>query len=700
MNLCLKLGAGTRMQRITRQGIVLVLLGFAQVACAYKAPLPQGAIGAIKGDAGKPRVERPGQKTGPGSGQLAKKNFKTYVDSIDTKVDQDQPGVYPGGMPTDLSADSVRRSDKMGFQEQLRANMPPFLSKYKSVIDQDYTQPNGLKLEGKIATLPQAIKAGAGNNADLKMAANEVDRAAEEVAIARSRHLPSVNLQSRVGSNYAKSIESSRQYPSYDRSRVSGTSQSQSANIEGVLSQSLWQGGGIQAGVQKAQAAYLAALEKFHQKRQEVMLSIIQGYLKLWISKLKLSLYRQKEAYAQFCYQAALAAREAEKASDYFTAGAQLASATIASQEALAETFSAEKSLQNLIGVEIAEVIYLPGNMPVPFKSASALVAVALKNAPNLRAAQYAEQASRHDISVARSQYQPKLDLEARTGPSWSKSKQHSSAIPSSDPSSLSRSRSPIQGSVGLTLSMNLFSGGAVNAGVRSAELAARSAKVSIYQQRLILTGQCESLFKIWNIRQQNLVTARWAAESANMALQASFQEYVVGLTSILDMTLLQNDWANYSLAYLQSMSDMLLSSYEILACAGMLNEKTLGLKPQKNDRLAYYEKTALSVLAGTSLPAQEELPAIPGVDKAAQVRVQPVAAKRPKPALGQAASAQAGFIKPGSTKPGSIKPRSAQSTSPSPSSGARGRPALKILPAKAAKLLNNPKATAVSKAL
>ncbi|MFT3754795.1 MAG: TolC family outer membrane protein [Pseudoxanthomonas sp.] len=225
---------------------------------------------------------------------------------------------------------------------------------------------------------------------------------------------------------------------------------------------------------------------------------------------------------------------------------------TILARNALDDSY---RALTELTGQPIANLQALPDDFRPELPSAQSAqdwVEHALAQNPDLKSAEYNLESAQHNVSSARGGHYPSLDLSA----GWSKSSNWwENGLYSGDDSRGT--------SIGLSLSVPIFSGGATQSRVRSALARRDQAQDGLEATRRTLVRNTSSAYQALVAGVSEVEARRLAVVSAQSAYDASQVGLEVGTRTVLDV--LQNQRAlfqaqvNYASSKYQFLQNRLL---------------------------------------------------------------------------------------------------------------------------------------------
>jgi outer membrane protein len=377
----------------------------------------------------------------------------------------------------------------------------------------------------------------------------------ENVPLARSRGLPSADLSGSLTDNIEKASNS-----------FSSPSRIASGRIN--LSMPLYAGGAIKNGIGAAESRVEAGQANLRGTEASVFIGVVGAYMDVMRDEAIVSLNHSQVKVLQ---------TNLEATKDRFDVG-DLTRTDIAQSEsrlALAQS-QLESAEAQLIGSR-ERYVQLVGNEPVglqqppilPNLPASPDVAVdsALKNNPDLIAANKAIEASRFDIKVARSSRMPKLSAFA--------DENYSNYLNSIGGGFSNSSRST---AAGLQATFPLYQGGAPSAQVRQSQ--ARSSQAieqAIAAERGVI-AQTRSSYAIWRASNAVIASSEKAVSASALSLEGVRAENSVGNRSILDILNAEQEYLNAQVQLVSARRNAYVAGFSLLAAMGHAEARDLGL--------------------------------------------------------------------------------------------------------------------------
>ncbi|MGV8961458.1 MAG: TolC family outer membrane protein [Stenotrophomonas sp.] len=236
---------------------------------------------------------------------------------------------------------------------------------------------------------------------------------------------------------------------------------------------------------------------------------------------------------------------------------------TILARNTLEDAYQA---LTELTGQPVRNLRSLPEDfrpeLPANRSDVDQLVADAIRQNPALKAQQLQVSAAESNVSAARGGHYPTLSLGASVGKSatWGNSIGGSSQAPDAT-----------SNSIGLTLNVPIFSGGATQSGVRQA-LAQRDISQDSYeQQKRALDRNTRNAYQGLVAGISEVEARRSAVTSAQSAYDASLVGLEVGTRTVLDLVQNQKTLFAAKLNYAQARYSFLQSRLQLSQAIGAL---------------------------------------------------------------------------------------------------------------------------------
>ncbi len=242
-------------------------------------------------------------------------------------------------------------------------------------------------------------------------------------------------------------------------------------------------------------------------------------------------------------------------------------------------------AFERIVGFPPGTLDEPPPPPPLP-ETLEEATGVALSLNPQLGAAQFAEEAARENIRVARSDLFPQITVDG----SWSR-----------------RERTQYAGDwnqgyqITAGVRVPLFSGGLQQAEVRQARQLAERARHDLTQERRATTERVTTAWTSWLAAGAVVRSAQAAVEASDLAFQGVSREGEVGLRTTLDVLDAEQEVLNARVTLAAAERDAYVAAYQVLAAMGMLNVEYLGVPVTRYDPDAYSRRIRTDFF-GTSI--------------------------------------------------------------------------------------------------
>jgi outer membrane protein len=365
---------------------------------------------------------------------------------------------------------------------------------------------------------------------------------------------------------------------------VAGRRDDNSATATLQLSQPLYTGGRVAAAVNAAEADILSGREQLRRTEASVVQSVIQAYADTRRDQEGLRIREENVRVLQ---------RQLDESKARFDVG-EITRTDVAQSEARlaaadAQLSQAQAQLASSRAVYAAVVGQNPGDLAaeppladlLPADVAQAYEAAEINN-PQIRQAQYAEQASRARLAAARAERMPNLGLTGSVGYSGQ-----------ADPWSGSDSSRAVR--AGATLTVPLFTGGLVSSRVRAAMERNNADRIGVeVARRAVMQGLTQS----WNqhlASRANITSTDQQVKAARIAAEGTKQEQQVGLRTTLDVLNAEQELRNAELSQVSARRDEFVATSLVLAQMGRLEAPMLDAGVTRYDPTTNFNKNRIT---------------------------------------------------------------------------------------------------------
>lgn len=343
---------------------------------------------------------------------------------------------------------------------------------------------------------------------------------------------------------------------------ASATQQSTGASTQALTPQAsytLYAGGGIEAGVQRAQQLVRAAEGKASGTLDDVAQQAAEAYV-LWARAIaqKTLAEQNLDALTQMADDVRkIVAVDAGRAVDLGQAEVRVNAAALTVVQRDVELQQARARLARYTDALPAQpvgldslVLAMPANLGTALDAASPRHPLLVQAAAQLDAA-------KAGVVVARAQTRPKVD--------WTLSRQV-------NPTSLQTST--LQQ---LSVNMPVFNGGAGEANVRSAAEQVQAAQNVLDEQTLVLREKISAAWADWALAQQRANLNQEQALAGQKLVESYRLQFRLARRSLLDLLNVQNEAFGYQAAAVQTQFDHRLSRIRLAAAMGELARAVKG---------------------------------------------------------------------------------------------------------------------------
>ena len=204
------------------------------------------------------------------------------------------------------------------------------------------------------------------------------------------------------------------------------------------------------------------------------------------------------------------------------------------------------------------------------------VVAVATREAPDLIAARFAEQAARHNVKLIAGELLPRIDLNASLSRSVGSS---------------SRTSRSSTGTITGQLVIPLYQAGLTSSRVRQAKQIAHQRHQDIIEaRRAVVEAATQAWHALQTARAQ--IRAFKSATRANaIALDGVRQEAAAGLRTVLDVLDAEQELLDARVNLVRAERDEIVAAFQVYQAMGRLTARQLKLPVRKFDPTAYHRR-------------------------------------------------------------------------------------------------------------
>ena len=214
----------------------------------------------------------------------------------------------------------------------------------------------------------------------------------------------------------------------------------------------------------------------------------------------------------------------------------------------------------------------LPLDPPVP-ADPNEWVQVALKNNPTVLSQQFSVEAAEHDVNAARAGHLPTINASLSRGESTSWLENGSYAAPGS---AAAAANGRLGNTIGVTLSVPIFSGGATQSLVRQSIDQRDVAQDSLESQRRLVTRTTLNYYRSIIADIEEVQSGKAAVESGQKALDATRAGFNVGTETIIDVLNAIQTLTSAENTYSQARHQLVLDKLNLKFSVGTVEYKDL----------------------------------------------------------------------------------------------------------------------------
>ena len=410
-------------------------------------------------------------------------------------------------------------------------------------------------------TLLEALEAAYVNNPNIMSAYLSVKMSAEDIALRKAGKLPQISAQAQVGGNFAATQGEVTTGHSY---RLSLTYQ-----------QNLFDSFRTESQIEQARAFAEVSRYALRNAEQNVLLSVVTAYMNVVRDRQLVAFRAENVSFFDAQRSSAQSRLDLGEGTQIEVSQAQtrLAAARAAHRAALASLETSEAGYQRWVGRRPGSLqsgYDFGGRLP---NSVDAALVLSEANHPAILTARAAIRAAQAGSDAARAAFGPTLNLiGSLCGVGCFGNPEQGG----------------VTGSVNLTLTVPIYSGGAMGAGVRKANLDQIKSEVDALATRDQVR---ESVISAWSSIQSaaaQIEAAQSSVASAQLVVEGTIEERNVGQRTTLDVLNAQADLISARETLITASANRTIASFSLLAAAGQLSPDGLGLRVAAHSADAY----------------------------------------------------------------------------------------------------------------
>lgn len=382
----------------------------------------------------------------------------------------------------------------------------------------------------------------------------------ENVPIARSQGLPTVNLQTRYEENI---IKAANNLVAPDRGLTGA------ANV----SLPIYAGGGVRNAVRAAQTRADGGRLALRGTEADLFTAVVGAYMDVIRDEAIVGLNTRNVRVLEVNLQASRDRFQVGDLTrtDVAQSEARLALARSQLQTAQARLISSRESYIRLVGSEPG-TLDVPPDLPNLPADPDTAVDIALKDNPTLLAAAKARDAAGYDIGVARASRLPSLNVSAG-GNYFNYLGSLGAGVGFSIP------QSGKAATVGVGLTVPLYQGGRPAAQIRQAQDARLQAIERVTETERSIIAQARSAYAVWKSSLDVIASSEIAVSANSLSLEGVRAENSVGNRTILDILNAEQELLNSQVTLVTARRDAYVAGFALLAAMGKAEARNLGLE-------------------------------------------------------------------------------------------------------------------------
>ena len=413
-------------------------------------------------------------------------------------------------------------------------------------------------------TLQEALAAAYEANPDLRAERARLRATDENVPQALSGWRPSVSATGSVGVERARTSLVGEQHLTPTVKQLDVT-------------QPLYRGGRTVAQTRQAESQVQAGRALLESVEQDVLLRAVTAYMDVLREQANVALTSNNEQ---------VLGRQLDAARDRFDVG-EVTRTDVAQAEARISRASSDRvTAQGRLGVQRATYARVVGSLPGSLEPAPPLpplpptlqeaIAIATTENPELEAAQYVEDAARHNVRATTGLLLPTVSAVGR--------------VLRSDEATLEN----IEGrsdSIRAQVTIPLYQSGSVSSQVRQAKQIASQRRVEIEQTRRAIVERTTQAWEDLQSARARIATNREQVRANEIALEGVRQEALVGSRTTLDALDAEQELLDSRVALVAAERDEYVAGFRLLAAIGALSAERMGLPVERYDPEIHYRQ-------------------------------------------------------------------------------------------------------------
>lgn len=344
-----------------------------------------------------------------------------------------------------------------------------------------------------------------------------------------------------------------------------------------TILQPIYSGGKTTASTHQAVNKVMAARANLISVEQQVFKNVVNAYVSVIEDEQLLQLNINNERVLQ---QQLRATNERFKVgeitrTDVAQAESAYASAKATRQQSEGTLQTAQATYMQIIGMAPPPNLVPPQPLVLPVKNEQTAAVMAVKNNPDVINALFTESSQKDAVAVAMATIMPKISATAAYTRQINQSLNHQ----------IDENKYAM-----LNFNIPVYQGGSEYAAVRQAKQQAQAAHREVDIQRRTAAQDAVSNWQKLVSYQAAISSNRMAIKAGTVALDGVERQAIVGTSTTLEVLQQQETLLQAQVALVQSLSNMVLASYNVASAIGRLTAADLQLSVPLYDDKAYYK--------------------------------------------------------------------------------------------------------------
>lgn len=421
----------------------------------------------------------------------------------------------------------------------------------------------GMSRAADAVTLQDALARAYDTNPTLQAARAELRATDEQIAQAKSLRRPTVDVTGEVGGQVYDSDTRG------DGSSVPGT-------VALNLTQPIYRGGSIDAGISQADNVIFAQRATLISVEQQVLLRAVSAYMDVVRDQAVLELTLNNEEVLTRQLEATRVRFEVGELTrtDVAQAESRLAGATAQRIQAEGGLTTSVAVYREVIGEDPVDL--QPAGPPASLPGDETETVAASSANPDLVAAQFLERAARDGTDVVFGELLPRVDVVGRlqAEDDISRDGQYDNSA-----QALLQVRIP------------LYQAGGVDSRVREAKQRVSQRRQQVQEQQRAATQQATSAWRALETARAQIVSFEFQVKATEIALQGVREEAQVGARTVLDTLDAEQEFLDARVSLVRARRDEVVAAHQVLAAVGQLTAANLNLPATPYDVELNYDR-------------------------------------------------------------------------------------------------------------